>query len=87
MGKHTSIYAGKLFWAGMCERAVKTFAQSLVALIGTSTVAIHTLDWGMMLSTAATAAVLSVLTSLATPETASYSRQAGQSDGEEGNRE
>ncbi|NMW64443.1 hypothetical protein HHJ78_02590 [Mobiluncus mulieris] len=74
MGKHTSIYAGKLFWIGVGERAVKTFAQALVALIGTSAVAIHTLDWPVMLSTATTAALLSVLTSIATPETAQYSK-------------
>lgn len=78
MGKHTSVYAGKLFWIGLGERAVKTFAQALVALVGTGAVAIHTLDWPLMLSTAATAALLSVLTSIATPGTAQYSKQTGQ---------
>lgn len=53
------------FWLASAERAVKTFAQTLVALIGTEMVGIHTLEWGMMLSTALTATVLSLLTSLA----------------------
>lgn len=53
------------FWVASAERAIKTFAQTLVALLGTEMVGIHTLDWGMMISTALTATVLSVLTSLA----------------------
>lgn len=53
------------FWVAAAERAIKTFAQTLVALLGTEMVGIHTLDWGMMISTALTATVLSVLTSLA----------------------
>lgn len=75
-----SIYASKRFWVGAGERAVKTFAQSLVALIGTGAVAVHTLDWATMLATAATAAVLSVLTSVATPETAQYSKDVAVGD-------
>ena len=40
-------------------------AQSLVALIGTNAVSIVCLDWAQMLGVAATAGVLSLLTSLA----------------------
>ena len=53
------------FWAATAERAIKTLAQTLVALIGTSAVSIIDLDWAQMLGVAATATVLSVLTSIA----------------------
>lgn len=46
-------------------RAVKTAAQSLVACIGTSAVNIVQLDWPQMLGIAATAAVVSIATSIA----------------------
>lgn len=46
-------------------RAVKTGAQTLVALIGTGAVGITELDWAKMLSVTATAVVLSMLTSIA----------------------
>ena len=70
-----SIYMKKTFWAGAAERAVKTLAQSVLAMIGTNTVAITDLDWEHILAVAATAAVVSVLTSLATPETAATSKE------------
>jgi hypothetical protein len=51
-------------------RAVKTFAQTAVALIGTGVVGFTDLDWVRILSVAGVAAVVSVLTSLAgLPET------------------
>ncbi len=53
------------FWKAAGERAVKTFAQTLVALIGTGAVGIMSLDWPQMLSISATATLLSVLTSVA----------------------
>ena len=53
------------FWAGTVERAVKTMAQVAAALIGTGAVGITELDWAQIGSVAATAAVVSVLTSLA----------------------
>lgn len=46
-------------------RAVKTAAQTAAALIGTSAVAITALDWEQILAVSATAAVLSMLTSIA----------------------
>jgi ABC-type Na+ efflux pump permease subunit len=45
-------------------RAIKTFAQTAVALIGT-TVAINQVDWTLVISTSALAGILSLLTSLA----------------------
>ena len=45
-------------------RAIKTAAQSAVAIIGTSTV-LGEVDWIMVLSAAAVAAILSMLTSVA----------------------
>jgi len=54
----------KLFWIATGERAVKTFAQSLVALFAAG-VTILNIDWQQGLAVAATAAVVSVLTSVA----------------------
>ena len=44
-------------------RAVKTFAQSAIAAIGT-TAMMNQVDWEIVFSTAALSAVLSILTSL-----------------------
>lgn len=71
-----SIYMKKTFWAGVAERAIKTLAQAALAMIGTNAVAITHLDWGNILAVAATAAIVSVLTSLATPETAATTKEA-----------
>ena len=45
-------------------RAVKTAAQTALAAIGTTAVAITALDWPQIAALAATAAVTSVLTSI-----------------------
>jgi hypothetical protein len=47
-------------------RALKTFCQTAVALIGTNAMGVSQVDWVGVLSGAALAAVLSVLTSVAT---------------------
>lgn len=53
------------FFRALLERAVKTFAQSLVALlVASGTDLIHT-NWGQNLSVAGMASLLSVLTSIA----------------------
>ena len=54
----------KLFWVAAGERAVKTFAQALVAVFAAG-VTILDVDWQQTLAIAATAAVVSVLTSIA----------------------
>lgn len=47
-------------------RAVKTAAQTAIALIGTGAVGFTDLDWARIASVAGVAAVLSLLTSVAT---------------------
>jgi len=53
------------FWQLASERAVKTFAQSLLAIFSATGVGLLTVPWMAALSTAGMAAVLSVLTSMA----------------------
>lgn len=53
-------------------RAVKTFAQSMVSILGASEIGLLEANWTAALSVAAMAAVLSLLTSVAgLPEVAS----------------
>jgi len=54
----------KAFLLAALERAVKTFAQSLVALFLAGTTILN-IDWQQSLAVAATAALVSVLTSVA----------------------
>lgn len=56
----------KQFWASTAIRAVRTVAQTAVALIGTNAVGITDVNWVGVASGAALAGVVSVLTSLAT---------------------
>ena len=53
----------KNWWKAAGIRAVKTFAQALIACIGTGA-ALLEVDWGYALSVATVAAILSLLTSL-----------------------
>ncbi|MDT0270593.1 holin [Streptomyces sp. DSM 44915] len=55
------------FWRATLERAVRTFAQVLAAVLGADAVDILTVDWPAALATAAGAALLAVLTAVATP--------------------
>lgn len=52
------------FWFDALERAVKTFAQTFVAVAGASTVADWGTSWLGWLAGAGVAAVLSLLTSV-----------------------
>lgn len=46
-------------------RALKTFAQTFVATIGTGALTLGAVNWGLVLSSAALAAILSLVTSVA----------------------
>ena len=52
------------FWRGAGERALKTFAQALVAVIGVGAVGLLDVDWRGALSAATLATVISLLTSI-----------------------
>lgn len=54
------------FWSYAGERAIKTFAQTALATLGGGTVGILAVDWLGVASVAGGAAVLSILTSIAT---------------------
>lgn len=53
------------FWKRTAERSIKTVAQTAIATMGTTVVAITSLDWGQIAAISATGGVLSVLTSIA----------------------
>lgn len=56
----------KLFWKDAAERAVKTFAQTLVSLLtAAGLTSVLAVDWTLFIGTAALAALISVLTSVA----------------------
>ena len=63
--KEKSFLLDSAFWAAAGERCVKTIAQTAIALIPTSLVAFHEIDWLMLASTAGVAGVVSLLTSIA----------------------
>ena len=53
------------FWANAAERAVRTFAQALVAVMVAGFVFTDAAAWGEALLSAAVAALISLLTSVA----------------------
>ncbi|KAB8162914.1 holin [Streptomyces sp. 3MP-14] len=55
------------FWRATLERAVRTAAQTLVAVLGAGAVDLLSVDWPAALATAGGAALLAVLTAVATP--------------------
>lgn len=63
-------YFSRAFWYDALERAIKTGAQVLVALIGTGSLGILQVDWLNTLSVTALAVIVSVLTSIASAGTA-----------------
>lgn len=61
-----SALASKVFWYDATERAVKTVAQTLVALLTADGVlGVLDVDWGVMGSVAGLAGLVSILTSVA----------------------
>jgi Putative lactococcus lactis phage r1t holin len=58
-----------LAWVrGAAERAIKTAAQSLLAVLGVGGLGILDIDWAGTLSVAALAGLTSILTSVASPD-------------------
>jgi hypothetical protein len=53
------------WWKAAGTRAIKTVAQSAVALIGTNAIGVTDVNWVAVASAAALAGVVSLLTSLA----------------------
>lgn len=67
---------GSQFWKDAAERAIKTVAQVLIAFLGADVVNAFAVDWQKAAGVAAGAAVVSLLTSVASarvgePDTAS----------------
>ena len=61
----------KVFWIATGERALKTFSQALVALF-VAGVTVLNVDWQQALAVSATAALVSVLTSIASVRLGSF---------------
>ena len=55
-----------LFWKAAGIRALRTMAQTAVALIGTNAVGVTTVDWIGVASGAVLSGIVSMLTSIAT---------------------
>ncbi len=60
----TRPYLNPTFWIDAAERAVKTFAQTAVAIIGAEAISILSVDWIETGLVSLTAAVVSLLTSV-----------------------
>lgn len=61
----------KTFWKDLGERAIKTFAQTLLAVLAVG-VPVWEMEWVSALGIAAGATVLSVLTSIASASTGNH---------------
>lgn len=61
-----STYTTPAFWTAAAERSFKTFAQTAVALLGVDTFGLLDVDWTTTASAAGLAALISLLTSIAT---------------------
>ena len=55
----------KQWWKASVVRAIKTFAQTAIATIGTTALVLSQVNWWAVLSSSVLAAILSILTSIA----------------------
>ena len=53
------------FWSYAGERAIKTVAQSAIAVLGSGSVGLFTVDWVNLASVSLGAGLLSIMTSIA----------------------
>ena len=53
------------FWRYAGERAIKTVAQSAIAVLGTGSIGLFAIDWVSLASVSLGAGLLSILTSVA----------------------
>lgn len=58
----------RAFWKAAAERAARTFAQALLAVLGAGSAGILDADWPGALSAAGMAAVLALVTAVATSQ-------------------
>ena len=66
-----SIYTSPAYWTATGERAVKTIAQTAVALLTTDTLGVLDVDWTQLASASALAGLVSVLSSIASAKISS----------------
>lgn len=59
-----SVLTTKAFWGAAIERAVKTFAQSVLAVVGIAGVTPADIDWKQALAVGGLGALASLLTSV-----------------------
>lgn len=64
----------KEFWLEASERALKTFAQTLLALLGAVSFNVFTADWQTLIGVSLGAAVLSYATSIVSAEIGDYGK-------------
>jgi hypothetical protein len=62
----------KQFGLAVLERALKTFAQALVAVFAAGSVTVLDVDWTQALAVSGTAAIISVLTSIVSANVGNY---------------
>lgn len=60
-----SVLTTKKFWKDAAERAAKTFAQAAVAVLGAGATGLLEVEWLSVVSVSGLAALVSVLTSVA----------------------
>ena len=73
-------WTSKQFWLAAIERAIKTLAQTAAALLTGSATGLLEVDWLQLTSAAGMAALVSLLTSIASAATTDGSPSLGSSE-------